>query len=174
MKELEGMVLGSIVSENQFNKVSFLEAEDFNNYPDKPYRNYFKLVKESGGKPDALVSLIKICKEKGIKFMDDLSYLSAYHNLSRYALFMLETRFKNTLSSLLVDLSLSTNNALESDILNEVNSSIIKEDIFVLGDNILDYLGHQGSDITVSRIKSYLDWRNNRIETTKKIINEFK
>ena len=103
--------------------------------------------------------------------MNEVLIMSAYHNLHSYALYLLEIRFKSTLSSLLVNLSLNSKNVLESNLLDEANSSIINEDIFVLGDNLLDYLGHQANDNTTSRIKSYLKWRNKRIELTKQIIN---
>ena len=171
MKELQGMIIGSIVGENQYNKVSFLEAEDFNNFSGKPYREYYKLIEQSKRKPDVFLSLVQECKNRDVQLMDEVLVLSAYHNLHNYALWLLESRFKSTLSVLLVNLSLCTKNALESNLLNELNSSILIEDIFVIGDNLLDYLGHQASDNTKQRINSYLSWRNKRIEKTKKVIN---
>jgi hypothetical protein len=170
MKELQGMIIGSIVGENQYKKVSFLEAEDFTNYPDKPYRDYYKLIQKSECKPDVFLSLLQQCKNRNIQLMDEVLVLSAYHNLHKYALYLLEIRFKSTLSSLLVNLSLDSKNVLESSLLDEINSGIIKEDIFVVGDNILDYLGRQASSNTTNRINSYISWRNKRIKLTKTII----
>ena len=172
MKELQGMIIGSIVGENQYKKVSFLEAEDFNNYPDKPYRDYYKLIHKSECKPDVFLSLLQQCKNRDIQLMNEVLVLSAYHNLRGYALWLVESRFKNVLSTLLVKLSLSSKNVLESNLLNELNSSIIDEDIFVLGDSVLEYLGHQASNNTTNRINSYISWRNKRIEITKQNINK--
>ena len=167
MKELEGLILGSIVSENKFKEVSFLESKDFNNYQDKPYRKYFEIIEDSKNKPDVYYSLIKGCKKSKLNVINEVLILSAYHNLFKYALELLEHRFKSTLSGLLVNLSLNTKNVLESNLLDEANSLILKEDIFKLGDNLLEYLGHQASDNTKSRINDYLSWRNKRIERIK-------
>lgn len=166
------MIIGSIVSENQYNKVSFLEANDFTNYSEKPYRDYYKLIQQSNRKPDVLLSLIQESKNRDIQLIDELLIMSAYHNLRSYALWLVESRFKSTLSGLLVNLSLDSKNVLEANLLGELNSSVLKEDIFIIGDNLLDYLGHQASGNTKRRINSYLDWRNKRIETTKTTINE--
>jgi hypothetical protein len=170
MKELQGLILGSIVSENQYNKVSFLEANDFNNYESKPYKKYFEIIEGTENKPDVYYNLIKTCKKLNIEVIDEVLILSAYHNLLNYSIELLETRFKSTLSSLLVNLSLNTKNVLESDILNESNSLIISEDIFILGDNILEYIGHQASDNTTKRINDYLSWRDKRIEKVKEVL----
>ena len=120
MKELQGMIIGSIVGENQYNKVSFLEAEDFTNYPDKPYRDYYKLIKKSKKKTRCFFELVQECKNRDIQLMDEVLVLSAYHNLRSYALWLVESRFKSTLSALLVNLSLNTKNALESNLLGEL------------------------------------------------------
>lgn len=168
MKELQGLIIGSVVSENKYKEVSFLEPEDFTNYPQKPYRDYYKLIQESNRKPDVFLSLVQTCKNRDVQLMDEVLVLSAYHNLFKYALHLLEQRFKNTLSSLLVNLSLNTNNTLESNLLDEQNLLILNEDIFVIGDNLLEYLGHQASNNTTKRISDYLKWRNKRIENVKR------
>jgi len=170
MKELQGLILGSIVSENKYKEVSFLEANDFNNYEGKPYKKYFEIIEGSKNKPDVYYSLIKGCKKQNIELIEEVLVLSAYHNLFNYSIELIENRFKSVLSILLVNLSLSTKNVLESELLNESNNLIVKEDIFILGDNLLEYLGHQASDNTTNRIQSYLDWRNKRIESTKQVI----
>ena len=84
------MIIGSIVGENQYNKVSFLEAEDFTNYPEKPYRDYYKLISQSKRKPDVFLSLVQECKNRDIQLMDEVLVLSAYHNLRSYALWLVE------------------------------------------------------------------------------------
>ncbi|MFY0655054.1 MAG: hypothetical protein JXQ96_23700 [Cyclobacteriaceae bacterium] len=168
MKELQGLILGSIVSENKYKEVSFLESNDFNNYEGKPYKKYFEIIEGSNNKPDVYYSLIKECKKQNIEVIEEVLVLSAYHNLFNYSIELIEMRFKSTLSSLLVNLSLGSKNVLESNLLDEANLLILKEDIFILGDNLLEYLGHQASNNTTRRINDYLTWRNKRIENVKR------
>lgn len=172
MKELEQIIIGSCFGEDQYKKVSFLEPEDFNNYPDKPYREYFKILKETKAESMCLVEALSKCKDRSIQMMmgQHVSVLGA-NCIDRYALKLLEMRFKRLLSKLLYDLSIYTKKDAERDLLNEAVMSVIKSDVFVLSDSLIEYLGAHGSDYTKRRINSFLEYRNRRIETAKKVIN---
>ena len=175
MKELEKIIIGSCFGEDQFKKVSFLEPEDFNNYPAKPYKEYFKLLKEVDANELCLVEALSKCNNKNLKLMMfEYSTSLGANNPDRYAVKLLEIRFKTLLASLLSHLSIHTNKDAERDLLNEASLLIIDSDVFDLSDYLIEYLGAHASNYTKSRINDFLGYRNRRLETVKKVINEFK
>lgn len=173
MKELQEIIIGTCFGEDQYKKVSFLEPEDFDNFPSKPYRDYFKLLKDTGADELCLVNALSICKDKNLKLMLG-QYVSSLgvNCIDRYAVKLLEIRFQTLLASLLYDLSIQTKKDAERDLLNEASLLIVSSDIFDLSDYLIEYLGAHASDYTKRRINNFLDYRNKRIATAKKVINE--
>ena len=175
MKELEQIIISTCFGEDQYKKVSFLEPEDFTNYPSKPYKEYFKLLKEVDANELCLVEALSKCKNNNLKLMMfQYSTSLGANNIDRYAVKLLEIRFKTLLASLVNHLAIHTNKDAERDLLNEASLLIIDSDVFDLSDYLLEYLGAHASNYTKGRINDFLSYRNRRLETVKKVINEFK
>ena len=173
MKELEQIIIGSIFGEDQYRKVSFLEPDDFSNYPSKPYREYFKLIKEVDADEECLVEALSKCKDMNLKLMM-FTYSTSLgaNNPERYAVKLVEIRFKRVFALLVHNLSLSTKKDSERALLNEASLMVNDADVFELSDYLLEYLGHHATDYTIGRINSFLSYRNKRLDTVKKVINE--
>ena len=173
MKELEKIIIGCCFGEDQYKRVSFLEAKDFTNYPGKPYREYFKLMEETGAKADVFLTALATCKNKSLRsLLGEQSNVLGVNHPERYGLRLLEVRFKTLFVNLLVQLSNDTKSPVERQLLHDALLSIDDVDIFDLSDHLLEYLGLQATEQTKSRIGSYLDYRNKRIAEAKKVINE--
>lgn len=167
MKEVEKMIIDSCYGEEQYKKVSFLEPNDF---ADRNYRKYFHLMKESKG--DIVKLMASIHNQKQIlSIVFQLCSVSGVNNVQKFALLLLEIRFKYLLAILLTELSVKTQNHLEASLLNNLTLSISSVDIFDLSDSLLEYLGHQASNYTKSRINSFLQYRDERIRKAKEVIN---
>ena len=173
MRELEEMIIGSCFGEDQYYKVSFLEPEDFTDYPNHPYREYFTLLKKVKADRMCLIQALSVCKNENMKMMMG-RYVTAMgvNCIDRYALKLLEIRFKTLLASLLSDLYMHSKKDVERDLLNEASLQIIDTDIFDLSDYLLEYFGAHASEYTKRRINSFLTYRNKRIDTAKQIIDE--
>lgn len=175
MKELEGIIIGSCFGEDQYKKVSFLEPEDFTNYPYKPFREYFKLLKKTKAESNYLVECLSVCNDKNIYLLlCQQNNLLGANNIDRFAIKLLEVRFKTLLMGLLTNLSFSSQKTVERELLNEACLTLgsVETDVFDLSDNIIEYIGVHISPHTENRVKSFLSYRNKRMETAKKVINE--
>lgn len=172
MRELEERIINSVFGEDQYRKVSFLEPEDFTNYPGYPYKEYFKLIKKTNAKEDTLMECLINSENKELKgLLSDQSNLLGYNYPERSALKLLEIRFKGLFINLLVKLSSESKNSVERELLNESNLMVIKSDIFDLSDHILEYLGVHANVHTKARIKSFLQYRDKRVNEARKVIN---
>ena len=165
MKYLEKLILGACYGEMNIKLVSFLEPKDFAH---EIHQELFRAIKENGDMIEAIRNNYHLKDE-----MIGYSNLLGYTHPDRLGLRLLEYRFKTLLSTLLGKLSVGTKNTLEAAILNESLMRIPEVDIFDLSDNLVEYLGSHASDNTISRIRSFIDYRNRRVEQAKKIINEF-
>ena len=177
MKELEQLIIGSCFGEDQYRKVSFLEPEDFTNYPDKPYREYFKVLKKANADSQCLAECIVKAKDKRLREL----LVSEIHSLGantpdRLGLKLLEVRFKILFADLLNGLAIHSKKNAERELLGEALMTLVKEDtdIFDISDHILEYLGVHASDFTQSRINSFLSYRDKRVHNAKKVINELR
>lgn len=172
MRELEQIIIGCCFGEDQYRKLSFLEAEDFTNYPGKPYREFFRLIKKTGSTTNVFLEALAKCKNIEVRrLLGEEANVLGYNAPDRYGLKLLEVRFQTLLADLLVKISSTTKNVLERDLLNKLLLSIPNVDIFDLSDSIIDYLGHQMSPYTKNRIESFILYRNNRIQKAKEVIN---
>lgn len=175
MRELEERIINSVFGEDQYRKVSFLESEDFTNYPGYPYREYFRLIKQTKANKLTLMECIIQCKNKELRgLLSDQSNVLGYTYPENYGLKLLEIRFQTLFANLLVQLSNSTTNTVERDLLNKAIVSLPDVDIFDLSDHLLEYLGLQASGLTKGRINSFLEYRNKRIKNAKQVINELR
>ena len=173
MKELEQIIIGSCFGEDQYKKVSFLEPEDFTNYPNKPFREYFKLLKKTKAESNYLVECLSVCNDKNVYLiLCQQNNLLGANNIDRFAIKLLEVRFKTLLIDLLTKLSYNSKNALEAELLNASLMSIPRVDIFDLSDNIIEYLGVHIAANTRNRIESFIKYRNDRVQKAKEVINE--
>jgi hypothetical protein len=175
MKELERIIIGCCFGEDQYKKVSFLEANDFTNYPGKPYREYFKLMEETGAKSDVFLKALSSCKNKELRsLLGEQAHVLGVCHPERYGLSLLTARFKTLFANLLVQLSNSTKNTVERELLNKAILSIDDVDVIDLSDGIMEYLGVQGSGNTKRRVTSFLEYRDKRINKAKKVIDGHK
>lgn len=175
MRELEERIISSVFGEDQYRKVSFLEPEDFTNYPGYPYKEFFKLIKQTKGESGTLIECLINCKSRELKsILQDQSNLLGYNYPENNALKLLEIRFKGLFINLLVKLSNESKNTVEKELLNESNLMVIRADIFDLSDHILEYIGVHASDFTKDRIGSFLSYRDKRVNEAKQVINKIK
>jgi len=172
MKELEALIIGSCFGEDKYKMVSFLEPYDFTNYPGKPYRYFFEILKKANAESLCLVECISKTKHEGLRdlLVSQIHSLGANHP-DMLGLKLLEGRFKTLLSSLLIQLSINSKKTVETELLNEATMLVIRKDVFELSDHLLEYLGVHASQTTVSRIVAFLDYRNKRVANAKKVIN---
>lgn len=166
MSYLEQMILGACYGEENIHRLSFLEHSDFTV---KIYGKLFHEIKKHGTMIDAVLNNHNL-KDAMIAY----STLMGTLHPERLGLRLMEARFKTLLGVLLLKLSEDSNNALEVAILDEAITKIKTADIFDLSDYLLEYLGHQASPNTTNRINAFLRYRNERIATAKKVIDEFR
>ncbi len=168
MKEIEQMIIGSCVGEDQYKKVSFLEANDFE---ESLYRAYFLKIIESGGNEDILLNCLKNSTNKEVVFLiATQSFPVACIRLTQFALLLVERRFRRLLGILLMELAERSENTTEVSILVEATAEIDNQDIFTLSDNLLAYLGEQASEVTKKRINDYLKYQAIRVKAVKKVL----
>jgi len=164
MKQLEKDIMSIILNEGQYDRISFLEAEDFNNYSGFNFKDCFKLIEELKG--NVMSIHIKIIKSplKSIYMMQQEPINSVVLcNLEKFAIYLIEIRFKKVFSILLNDLILNSKSDIEKSMIEEYQLEITRTDIFVLTDSFLEYLGHHSSDYTKSRVNAFLNWRDRRV-----------
>lgn len=172
MKEIEQLIISSVFGEDNYRKVSFLEPNDFKDYPTKPFRSLWKLIDEHKAYDLTVLTILAKSKNEDLKqfMLGQCDIVTATH-IQRYALILLENRFKTLFLTLLVKLSNDVLNVLERQLLGEIQSEVLKQDIFELTDNVIDYLGSQGSDTTKNRINDFISYRDKRANEAKRIIN---
>lgn len=173
MKELERIIISSCFGEDQYRKVSFLEPEDFTNYPGKPYREFFKMIEKTKADSETFINCLQACNDLRLKkLLFEHSSILGYNNPDRYALKLLEIRFETLFANLLSKLSSESKKAVESEVLNEALFKLVKPetDVFDLSDHLLEYLGVHASDRTKNRITSFLEYRDKRAKEAKQVI----
>ena len=164
MKQLEKDIMAIILNAGQYDRISFLEAEDFNNYSGFNFRDCFKLVEELKG--NVMSIHIKMIQSplKSIYVMQQEPINSVVLcNLEKFAIYLIEIRFKKVFSILLDDLILNSKSDIEKSMIEEYQLEITRTDIFVLTDSFLEYLGHHSSDYTKSRVEAFLKWREKKV-----------
>ena len=172
MREIEELIIGCCILEDNFKKVSFLEPNDFNNHIDKPYRDFFKLIKSTGAKKNIFIEVLSKSESKRFRsLLNESFHMTASNNPVELGVMLLGFRFKRVLADLLSNLSANSKNALERDLLNRVSMKINTIDIFDLADNIIEYLGVHASESTKSRINSYIQYRDSRVKEAKEVID---
>ena len=177
MMELEQLIIGCCFGEDQYKRVSFLEPSDFSNYPNKPYRDFFKLMKKANTENNVLSECIVKCEDDTLKalIMEQTTSLGMNYP-ERIAILLLEIRFKTLLSDLLVKLLDNAENPSERELLKESWHTLnnTNTDVFDLSDHLLEYMGNLASDFTKDRINAFIEYRNKRGYNAKKVINELR
>lgn len=79
---------------------------------------------------------------------------------------IMENRFKLVFAKLLDKLVIATDSDIERSLIEEYQLEL-GQDVFVLGDSFLEYLGHHASSYTKSRVQDYLNWRDGRVQQIK-------
>lgn len=164
MKQLEKDIMAIILNEGQYDRISFLEADDFNNYSGFNFRDCFKLIEDLKG--DIVSIHIKMIKSplKSIYVMQQEPINSVVLcNLEKFSIYLIEIRFKKVFSILLDDLILNSKSDIEKSMIEEYQLEITRTDIFVLTDSFLEYLGHHSSDYTKIRVDAFLKWREKKV-----------
>jgi len=166
---LELLLLGGVFSEDQYDKVSFIEPKDFK----KQLHSFFwSCLQANNGNVLKAIAELEFNERKDLSHsMTTYSTLLSTNNIENIALNMLEIRFKTLLSSLLGNLSKDCQSSLEMNLINEYKEAIKEHDIFILNDGILEYFGYQVSDYTKQRITDYLKWVDMRCKKAKEVIN---
>ena len=159
MKHLEQMIIGSAIGEGQYSKIEFLEAEDF-----VYYREYWRLAKHHKGD---LIKMVQNYPDDARDNIVNICNLAGSTDIYMNAVLLTELRFKRLLDTLLYNLSKTTLNALESNLLIEAKELIPSEDIFDLSDILIKYIGHQITPPTKKRIEDFLKYRDGRVKIIK-------
>lgn len=172
MRELEEQIIGSVFGEDQYRKVSFLEANDFKNYQGRPYRLFWQMVQDNKSYNLTLIRII--VKTKNEELNDVLRIagnLVCFNNVENLGLLLIEARFKTLLSGLLGKLSFESKNRLEAEILGECQIAVSNQDVFDLSDNLIEYIGAHASKTTTKRINDFIAYRDRRANEAKQVIN---
>ena len=168
MKQLEKDILAIAINENQYDRISFLEPNDFNNYTGFQFRDCYKTIQELKGDARSIyLRLLKSPLESIFELQNQLTNAVVFCNLEKLAVYLVEIRFRKVFSVLLDDLVMHSDSDIEMSMIQEYQLEIVDADIFVLTDHFLEYLGHHSSDYTKTRMEAYLKWRDGRIETIK-------
>lgn len=174
MEYLQLRLIGSVLAEGQYNRVRFLEPGDFTNFKGKPFRKLWQLIQKIDSTQTTMLKCVMETEDKELlSLMAIGGDLSAYYCLEQYALKLLEYRFKALFGKLLLDMTSKSNDAAEIKVMDDylVALMVRKDDIFLLTDSFLDFIGPWASKESISRVKRFLTYRNDRIASAKKIIN---
>ena len=162
---IERQIISSVYSEEMYQDVQFLEPNDFTN---PLYRHLWKLIQESEG--DTLKVLLSIDNPTQVQYHDEVRRAMAGVSMARVGqmgLYLVERRFKTLFTILFEDLMSKTKSDVEKSMIVEVWKSIEKEDIFILSDNVLAYLGDHATKYTTERINAFISYRTKRINDIK-------
>jgi hypothetical protein len=158
---IQRSIIAGSVAEGKFERVSFLEPSDF----DFIHEPIWKVILDAKGD---LITVYKNSKTEYFKI-----YLAAdYTYIERYALFLLETRFKTLLIALLMDIAQKSKDATEGLILTntikEINEG--EKDVFELIDNVPEYLKPFVSSNAYDRVMKMQEYVNKRGEKVKEVL----
>jgi hypothetical protein len=172
MKELERQLMVIAINEGQYSRISFLSSSDFVH---DSYKALYTIAEERSG--DAMgiyLHLVKSSLESFISLQTEPINATIYCNMERIAIKMVEERFRSVFAKLIDKLVIETDNDIERSLLEEYQLEIVKQDIFLLGDSVAEYLGRFASDYSISRIESYIGWRDNRVSQIKQVVNNYR
>ncbi len=169
MKELQRMIISTVINEQQYKRISFLDVADFEDYPGYEFRKYYKAVVFHKGNPIELYR--HFLNDPNLDWMQtECFYPIAFFNLEKLSIYLVENRFRKVFSVLLDDLVMKSGNDIEMSMVQEYQLEITRTDIFLLSDSFMEYLGHHASDYTKSRVEAYLKWRDGRAKEIKNCI----
>lgn len=164
---IEFEIISTVCSENRYQEVSFLDKGDFS---DKECQMLWGVLKAFNGD---IIEVVKSLDQKGRESYSNTlkkAFIgSSATNLQRLSVYLVEKRFKDWFITLLEDLIAKSQNIVEKARLVEALNSCPKQDIFVLSDNIIEYLGRETSTYTRDRITAFLDYRQKRINQIKQV-----
>lgn len=169
MKELQKMIIATAINEHQYQRVIFLEPLDFQNFPEHDFRGWYSII--SSNKGDVFNIYKQFLTNDSTRWVGSYPMNAiAFVNLEKFAIYLVENRFKIVFGNLLNDLVMKSNSDIEMSMIQEFQIEITRIDVFTLADSFLEYLGHHSSDYTKSRIEAYLKWRDNRVNQIKQSI----
>tara|TARA_R110000803_G_scaffold207586_1_gene275612 strand:- start:155 stop:658 length:504 start_codon:yes stop_codon:yes gene_type:complete len=164
MVELERQLMVIAINEGQFERISFLSSDDFTDSYSKSL--YTTIEERSGDVMSTYLHLTLNSLESFIWLQSQMINGTIFCNLERIAILILEKRFKKEFAKLLDKLVVATDSDIERSLIEEFQLEL-DQDVFVLGDSFLEYLGHHASSHTKSRVQDYLTWRDGRSEQIK-------
>ncbi len=172
MKRIEKNIISSVFDSQSYNRVSFLEPDDFNSPRAKAF---WELISSHNGD---IVNVVLDLEERDRKdLIEDILHMGTVMEVNmtkRMSLILLEMRFKRLLKRHLYNLSLKSDNPLEQSLLKECFEAVEENDVFDLMYNIKDYLGFHRSDYTSTEIDKFIKYVEDRIEQVKAVSNEYK
>lgn len=164
---LEREIISSCYSEEMYNDCKFLEPKDFQN---KNLRTLWEMLQLNNGDTVKVINSIKAdTRQAIINEVQTCSMGAAHTRLSQMALCLVEKRFKRLFNTTLNDLFARSESNVEKSLIQECIKSVDSEDIFILSDHSLDYIGDHATTYTKQRLSAFLDYRNKRIEKIKQI-----
>ena len=166
MKELERQLMVIAINEGQYKRISFLEPNDFTDLYSKGL--YMTIEQRSGDVMSTYLYLTLNSLESFLWLQSQIINPVTYSNLERVAMMIMENRFKLVFAKLLDKLVIATDSDIERSLIEEYQLEL-SQDVFVLGDSFLEYLGHHASSYTKLRVNDYINWRDGRVEQIKQI-----
>lgn len=164
MKELERQLMVIAINEGQYKRISFLDADDFTDSYSKGL--YMTIEQRSGDVMSTYLHLTLNRLESFLWLQSQIINPVTFYNLERVGMMIMENRFKLVFAKLLDKLVIATNSDIERSLIKEYQLEL-GQDVFVLGDSFLEYLGHHASSYTKSRVQDYLNWRDGRVQQIK-------
>jgi len=161
-KELETLIIGNCLSEDQYNKCSFLVPDDFHDWADLPAQLIWAVMKKYKGRYYDIIREPKIFEIKNSIWY--YAHIGTYKDVTIMALRLSEIRFKELLADVIGKALGKTKSSSEGEILMDVFNEVNEEgsDIFRINEHILEYLDTFSSDETKNLINRYLDYVKKR------------
>ncbi len=167
---LEREIISTCYSEEMYNECKFLEPKDFQN---KNLRTLWEMLQhEKGDIVKVFNSIDSKTRTSVISEIQAASMGSSHTRVAQMALCLVEKRFKALFKRTLSELLGKVSNTSEKSLIMDCFKSVEKEDVFILSDHVLDYIGQHASTYTTERINAFLDYRNKRIDTIRQITNQ--
>jgi hypothetical protein len=167
MKELERELMVIAINDGQYDRISFLESIDFTDFYSKSL--YTTIEERSGDVMSTYLHLTLNSLESFIWLQSQPINPVTFCNMESIAILILQNRFKKEFAKLLDKLVVATDSDIERSLIEEFQLEL-DQDVFVLGDSFLEYLGHHASDHTKTRVSDYLSWRDGRVSRVKEIV----
>lgn len=161
--EIQRRILSGAFGENQYNRVNFLNPNDFTNSKDYPFRDMFQVVADANGNFKEMYKADK----RIIEHLCCVGVLADYTCLERLGCLLIEANFRELFDRLIADILETTDNETEIGIILKSKEEVKDVDIFVIADDFPEYIKDFISDKNYQRLSLFKSFVSNRMKQIK-------